>query len=124
MCQRPQPSPACRPRSSTSPYTSCCPPPSCATSATIAPNPRPPWALALVTAATALTVVAQNRLAGSFDPTLTIVPVAVGAVTTAVVRHMRGQAVRLRDSEREAGMLAERQRLSMEIHDALAQGLT
>ncbi|NUP46216.1 MAG: sensor histidine kinase, partial [Catenulispora sp.] len=81
-------------------------------------------ALALVTGVTVLVVVAQNRLADGFDPNLTIVPVAVAAVTAGVITHMRRQAVRLRESERRAGTLDERQRLSMEIHDALAQGLS
>ncbi|MBS2547799.1 sensor histidine kinase [Catenulispora sp. NL8] len=85
----------------------------------------PTWpALALVTGVTVLVVVSQNRLAVGFDPTLTMVPVAVAAVSAGAITHMRRQAVRLRESERLAGVLGERQRLSMEIHDALAQGLS
>ncbi|MEZ0111373.1 signal transduction histidine kinase [Catenulispora sp. EB89] len=85
----------------------------------------PTWpALALVAGVTVLVVVSQNRLASGFDPTLTMVPVAVAAVSAAVITHMRRQAVRLRESQRRAGVLDERQRLSMEIHDALAQGLS
>lgn len=81
-------------------------------------------ALALVGGVTVLVVVSQNRLAAGFDPTLTIVPVAVAGVSAGAITHMRRQAVRLRESERRAGVLDERQRLSMEIHDALAQGLS
>ncbi|WIV60590.1 sensor histidine kinase [Amycolatopsis nalaikhensis] len=81
-------------------------------------------ALALVAVITALVVVAQNRLADGFDPNLTIVPIAIAAVTAAVITFMRRQAERLRESERRAGVLAERHRVSRELHDALAQGLS
>ncbi|SFW63316.1 Signal transduction histidine kinase [Amycolatopsis australiensis] len=81
-------------------------------------------ALALVTVVTALVVVSENRLADGFDPNLTIVPIAIAAVTAAVITYMRRQAERLRESERRAGVLAERHRVSRELHDALAQGLS
>jgi signal transduction histidine kinase len=81
-------------------------------------------ALALVAVITALVVVSQNRLADGFDPNLTIVPIAIAAVTAAVITYMRRQAERLRESERRAGVLAERHRVSRELHDALAQGLS
>ncbi|MEU0796068.1 sensor histidine kinase [Amycolatopsis sp. NPDC005961] len=81
-------------------------------------------ALALVTVITVLVVVSQNRLADGFDPNLTIVPIAIAAVTAAVITYMRRQAERLRESERRAGVLAERHRVSRELHDALAQGLS
>jgi len=81
-------------------------------------------ALALVGVITALVVVSQNRLADGFDPNLTIVPIAIAAVTAAVITFMRRQAERLRESERRAGVLAERHRVSRELHDALAQGLS
>ncbi|WP_410630717.1 sensor histidine kinase [Amycolatopsis sp. cmx-4-83] len=81
-------------------------------------------ALALVGVITALVVVSQNRLADGFDPNLTTVPIAIAAVTAAVITFMRRQAERLRESERRAGVLAERHRVSRELHDALAQGLS
>nr|WP_225882286.1 histidine kinase [Streptomyces aureocirculatus] len=95
-------------------------------------------ALALVTALTALVVGAQLRLAGSFDPNLAFAPPAVAAVATAVFIHMQRQTEHQRAlnddlmrtrrelaaTERREGTLAERQRLSMEIHDTLAQGLS
>lgn len=81
-------------------------------------------ALALVAVVTALVVVSQNRLADGFDPNLTIVPIAIAVVTAAVILFMRRQAERLKESERRAGVLAERHRVSREIHDALAQGLS
>ncbi|WP_410618515.1 sensor histidine kinase [Amycolatopsis sp. cmx-8-4] len=81
-------------------------------------------AVALVAVVTALVVVSQNRLADGFDPNLTVVPIAIALVTTAVITFMRRQTERLRESERNAGVLAERHRVSREIHDALAQGLS
>ncbi|MFI9629212.1 sensor histidine kinase [Streptomyces sp. NPDC052042] len=105
----------------------------------------PRAALALVTLLTLLVVAAQVRLAGGFDPYLVVAPPAVAAVATAVFVHMQRQAVRQRElaerqreliddllrtrrelaaTERREGALAERQRLSMEIHDTLAQGLS
>ncbi|MGP3754102.1 sensor histidine kinase [Streptomyces sp. IBSNAI001] len=105
----------------------------------------PRAALALVALLTVFVVAAQLRLATGFDPNLVLAPPAVAAVATAVFVHMQRQAVRQRDlaarqreliddllrtrrelaaTERREGTLAERQRLSMEIHDTLAQGLS
>ncbi|AXI75897.1 sensor histidine kinase [Streptomyces cavourensis] len=105
----------------------------------------PRAALALVALLTAFVVAAQLRLATGFDPNLVLAPPAVAAVATAVFVHMQRQAVRQRElavrqreliddllrtrrelaaTERREGTLAERQRLSMEIHDTLAQGLS
>ncbi|MFJ8990769.1 sensor histidine kinase [Streptomyces sp. NPDC102279] len=95
-------------------------------------------ALALVVVLTAFVVAAQLRLAGGFDPNLLLAPPAVAAIATAVFLRMERQATRqsaliddlirtrreLAAAERRAGTLAERQRLSMEIHDTLAQGLS
>ncbi|MFF4243704.1 sensor histidine kinase [Streptomyces sp. NPDC001822] len=98
----------------------------------------PRAALALVALLTVFVVAAQLRLATGFDPNLVLAPPAVAAVATAVFVHMRRQAQRQREliddllrtrrelaaTERREGTLAERQRLSMEIHDTLAQGLS
>ncbi|MGR8009877.1 sensor histidine kinase [Streptomyces hypolithicus] len=96
-------------------------------------------ALVLVGLLTVFVVVAQLQLSdGGFDPNLVLAPPAVAAVATAVFVHMQRQAVRQRSligdlirtrrelaaTERREGTLAERQRLSMEIHDTLAQGLS
>ncbi|CAM5444725.1 sensor histidine kinase [Streptomyces abikoensis] len=95
-------------------------------------------AVLLVAFLTGLVVVAQLRLAHGFDPTLVLAPPAVAAVATAVFLHMQRQTERQRAligdlvrtrrelaaTERREGALAERQRLSMEIHDTLAQGLS
>ncbi|WP_418957787.1 sensor histidine kinase [Streptomyces tritici] len=97
----------------------------------------PRAALVLVTLLTAFVVAAQVQL-GGWDPNLLVAPPAVAAIATAVFVHMQRQADRQRTLindlirtrrelaaiERREGTLAERQRLSMEIHDTLAQGLS
>ncbi|MGW0814354.1 sensor histidine kinase [Streptomyces viridiviolaceus] len=94
--------------------------------------------LVLVAVLTLFVVAAQLRLAGRFDPNLLLAPPAVAAIATAVFLQTERQAARQRAliddlirtrrelaaSERREGTLAERQRLSMEIHDTLAQGLS
>ncbi|MEU6991629.1 sensor histidine kinase [Streptomyces sp. NPDC046465] len=98
----------------------------------------PRAALFLVAVLTAFVVVAQLKLAGGFDPILLFAPPAWAAVAAAVFLYMQRQAARQREliddlirtrrelaaTERREGTLAERQRLSMEIHDTLAQGLS
>ncbi|MEU6619913.1 sensor histidine kinase [Streptomyces litmocidini] len=97
-------------------------------------------AIVLVALITLCVVAAQLklRLRFGFDPNLMFAPFAGAAVATAVFVHSQRQADRLRTvivdlvrtrrelaaTERREGTLAERQRLSMEIHDTLAQGLS
>ncbi|WP_079124432.1 sensor histidine kinase [Streptomyces sp. NBRC 110611] len=92
----------------------------------------------LVGLLTAFVMVAQMRLSTGFDPNLLLAPPAIAALATAVFVHMERQTARQRAlvddllrtrrelaaTERREGTLAERQRLSMEIHDTLAQGLS
>ncbi|MFG3421236.1 sensor histidine kinase [Micromonospora sp. NPDC049460] len=92
----------------------------------------------LVGLLTGAVVVAQIRLADRLDPSLVLGPVGVAAITTVVFleldRQNRARQRALDDllaardeldrSQREAGALAERARLSREIHDTLAQGLS
>lgn len=98
----------------------------------------PRAAIVLVALLTVFVVIAQLQLAGAFDPNLLLAPPAVAALATAVFVHMERQTqaqraliddlIRTRRelaaTERRAGTLAERQRLSMEIHDTLAQNLS
>ncbi|MFJ3926456.1 sensor histidine kinase [Streptomyces sp. NPDC090022] len=98
----------------------------------------PRAAIALVALLTVFVVIAQLKLAKQFDPNLLLAPPAVAALATAVFVHMERQAeaqraliddlIRTRRelaaTERREGTLAERQRLSMEIHDTLAQHLS
>ncbi|MCW8381829.1 sensor histidine kinase [Streptomyces justiciae] len=98
----------------------------------------PRAALVLVAVLTVFVVAAQVQLGGRFDPNLVLAPPAVAALATAVFLQMERQTDRQRAliddlirtrrelaaSERRAGTLAERERLAMEIHDTLAQGLS
>ncbi|MDT0611114.1 sensor histidine kinase [Streptomyces lancefieldiae] len=96
-------------------------------------------AVPLAGALVVLVVVSEIRVAtGGFNPNLVIAPLALGIVATAVLVHSRRLTARQRlliddlvrargelaATERHAGILAERQRLSAEIHDILAQSLS
>ncbi|MEU4113525.1 sensor histidine kinase [Kitasatospora sp. NPDC028055] len=95
-------------------------------------------AIPLVAALTLLVVIAEVRLPGTTDATLVLLPPAVAALATGVFLFMARQAARQRAliadlvrtrrelaaTERREGTLAERERLAMEIHDTLAQGLS
>lgn len=100
---------------------------------------RPRLAVPLAVVLTALVVASQVRSAdGTLNPNMVVAPPAVAAVATAVLVHLQRQGARQRvliedlvrtrhdlaATERRAGVLAERQRLSSEIHDTLAQGLS
>ncbi|WP_380286051.1 sensor histidine kinase [Kitasatospora purpeofusca] len=97
-----------------------------------------PAAVPLVAALTLLVVVGEVRLPGPLDANLVLLPPAVAALATGVFLYMERQAERQRAliadlvrtrrelaaTERREGTLAERERLAMEIHDTLAQGLS
>ncbi|MEU3400271.1 sensor histidine kinase [Streptomyces filamentosus] len=99
---------------------------------------RPPAAACYIGLLTVVSVTAQLRLAGRFEFDILLGPPAVAAICVAVFVRMDRQSVRQREliadlvrtrrelaaTERREGTLAERQRLSMEIHDTLAQGLS
>lgn len=78
---------------------------------------RPRVALPIAAVLTAAVVLAQIRLAATFDWSLVLGPVGV-AVLTAAVFFDRARLLH------EAGVLQERQRLAREIHDTLAQGFS
>ncbi|MEU2392448.1 sensor histidine kinase [Streptomyces sp. NPDC007369] len=98
----------------------------------------PRAAIVLVALLTVFVVAAQLQLSREFDPNLLLAPPAIAALSTAVFVHMERQAQAQREliddlirtrrelaaTERREGTLAERQRLSMEIHDTLAQHLS
>lgn len=96
-------------------------------------------AAGLVVLLTAFVVAAQLRLSDEgFDPNLVLAPPAVAAIATAVFVHAQRLTSRQRAliddllrtrrelaaTERREGTLAERQRLAMELHDTVAQGLS
>ncbi|WP_030383085.1 MULTISPECIES: sensor histidine kinase [unclassified Streptomyces] len=99
----------------------------------------PRLAVPLVALLTAMVVASEVRFShGTLNPNMVVAPPAIAAVATAVLVHLQRQAARQRlliddlvrtrrdlaATERRAGVLAERQRLSAEIHDTLAQGLS
>jgi signal transduction histidine kinase len=99
----------------------------------------PRIAVPLAGVLTVLVVISEVRVAdGPLNPNMIVAPPAVAAVATAVFVHLQRQAARQRAivedlvrtrrdlaaTERRAGVLAERQRLSSEIHDTLAQSLS
>jgi signal transduction histidine kinase len=96
-------------------------------------------AVPVVAGLTALVVASQIRVSqGTLNPNMVLAPPAIAAVATAVLVHLQRQAARQRvliddlvrtrrdlaATERRTGILTERQRLSTEIHDTLAQGLS
>jgi signal transduction histidine kinase len=101
----------------------------------------PRWSLPAVAALTAVVVAAQSTTPGGLTSAKVIGP-SVGAVVAVLTAYgyaalyresstrqrLIDDLVRTRDelaeSQREAGRLAERQRLAREIHDTLAQGLS
>ncbi|WP_225447844.1 sensor histidine kinase [Streptacidiphilus sp. P02-A3a] len=101
----------------------------------------PHWSLPAVAALTAVVVAAQSTTTGGLTSAKVVGP-CVGAVVAVLTAYgyaalyrestVRQRLIddlvrtrdRLADSQREAGRLAERQRLAREIHDTLAQGLS
>ncbi len=83
-------------------------------------------------------IVAWTRMQGEFDPTIVAGPICVAGLAVLAYRLLeRDSAARqdllddlrdaqgdLADAQHHAGVLAERTRLSREIHDSVAQGLT
>ncbi len=78
---------------------------------------RPRQAVPIAAVLTLAVVLAQVRLADTFEPSLVLGPVGVAVITAAVFFDRRRLI-------HEAGVLQERQRLAREIHDTLAQGLS
>ncbi|MFI5529081.1 sensor histidine kinase [Kitasatospora sp. NPDC051853] len=95
-------------------------------------------AVPLVAVLTGLVMYAENKLTVGIDPVVLLAPPAVAGLATVVFLQMERQAERQRaliadlvstrralaDTNRREGVLAERQRLAIEIHDTLAQGLS
>lgn len=75
------------------------------------------WAVATVVAMTALVTAAWLRITDGIDPTHVAGPVGVALVTVLAYRA-------LENAQAELGALAERTRLSREIHDSVGQGLS
>lgn len=97
-----------------------------------------PWAVGVVIAMTVLLTAAWQRITADFDPVLVAGPVSVALVTIFAYRALdlesraRQEALdrlieaqdELAEEQRRSGALAERTRLSREIHDSVGQGLS
>lgn len=96
------------------------------------------WAVAATVFLVAVVAVAWSRMTGAADPTVLLGPVCVAVLAVTAYRALERDAVTRRalladleaaqdevaDAERRAGVVAERARLSREIQDSVAQGLT
>lgn len=75
------------------------------------------YAVPVVALLTACVVFAQLRLTERFDPSLVVGPLAVATLATAVFVQIRRLSLR-------EGILAERQRLAMDLHDTITQEIS
>ncbi|MFC6155672.1 sensor histidine kinase [Kribbella jiaozuonensis] len=85
-----------------------------------------------------VTVVQWSRMADRLDPTIVLGPVCIAVLAVGAYRALERDALArqalldelhaaegdLADAQHQAGALAERARLSREIHDSVAQGLS
>ncbi len=95
-------------------------------------------ACAVVAAMVAVVVVQWTRMADRLDPTIVLGPACIAVLAVGAYRALERDAVArqvllddlhaaqgdLADAQHQAGALAERARLSREIHDSVAQGLS
>ena len=96
------------------------------------------YALGLVVLMTTVVALGWMRIADDFDPTLIAGPVGIALVTVLAYRTLEQESIakqRILDelvdaqddlaaAQRRSGALAERTRLSREIHDSVGQGLS
>lgn len=96
------------------------------------------YAVGLVVLMTAVATLSWLRIVEDFDPTVIAGPLGIALVTVLAYRALEQESIirqRLLDelvdaqdglaaAERRSGALAERTRLSREIHDSIGQGLT
>ncbi len=97
-----------------------------------------PYAVGVVVVMTTVVSVAWSRITDDLDPTVFVGPVGIALVTVLAYRALEREArhapglldelteaqADLAAAQRRAGALAERTRLSREIHDSVGQGLS
>ena len=97
-----------------------------------------PYAVTVVVVMTAVVSVAWSRITDELDPTVFVGPVGIALVTVLSYRALEREArtrqtlldelteaqADLAAAQRRSGALAERTRLSREIHDSVGQGLS
>lgn len=82
------------------------------------------WAVAVVVAMTVLLTTAWQRISDGFDPVQVAGPIGVALVTVLAYRALELESRARQHAQAEVGALAERTRLSREIHDSVGQGLS
>ena len=96
------------------------------------------YAVGVVVLMTAVVTVAWNRITEELDPTVIVGPIGIALVTVMAYRALERESesrqrllddlieaqTDLADAQRRSGALAERTRLSREIHDSVGQGLS
>ena len=95
-------------------------------------------AVAVIAVMVFAVAIAWTTMVGDFDPTIIVGPVCIAGLAVLAYRLMERESVarqgllddlqeaqgELADAQHNAGVLAERARLSRDIHDSVAQGLT
>ncbi|GAA1507191.1 sensor histidine kinase [Nocardioides humi] len=82
------------------------------------------WAVGTVVAMTVLLTAAWQRITDGFDPVQVAGPIGVALVTVLAYRALDLESLARQHAQAEVGALAERTRLSREIHDSVGQGLS
>jgi signal transduction histidine kinase len=82
------------------------------------------WAVAVVVAMTVLLSAAWARITDGVDPVQVAGPIGVALVTVLAYRALDLESRARQEAQAELGALAERTRLSREIHDSVGQGLS
>lgn len=82
------------------------------------------WAVATVVAMTALLTASLLRITDGADPTQVAGPIGIALVTVLAYRALDRESRARQHAQAEVGALAERTRLSREIHDSVGQGLS
>lgn len=97
-----------------------------------------PWAVATIVGMTVLLTAAWQRISDGFDPVQVAGPISVALMTVLAYRALDLESrarqdvvdqlveaqAELAEEQRRTGALAERTRLSREIHDSVGQGLS
>ncbi|MFS3128322.1 sensor histidine kinase [Nocardioides sp. Bht2] len=82
------------------------------------------WAVGVVVAMTLLLTAAWQRISDGFDPVQVVGPIGVALVTVLAYRALELESRARQRAQAQLGALAERTRLSREIHDSVGQGLS
>lgn len=82
------------------------------------------WAVGTVVGMTVLLSAAWQRISDGFDPVHVAGPVGIALATVLAYRALESESRARLEAQAAVGALAERTRLSRDIHDSVGQGLT